>query len=58
MFLCPSLVHTEPARSDLVDQRRPHKREGGRGAGRIKEGVSAICLYIQCSMCEKTGGKI
>lgn len=53
-----SLVHMEPARSDLVDQWRPHKREGGSGAGRIREEAAAICLYIQYSMCEKSRGKI
>ncbi len=46
-----------PARSDLVDQRRPHKREGGTGAGRIREEAAAICLYIQYSMCEKPVGR-
>lgn len=57
-FLSPSsLVHMEPARSDLVDQRRPYKREEGCGAGRIREEAAAICLYIQYTMCEEPVGR-
>ncbi len=40
-----------------MDQRRPHRKGGGSGEGRIREEAAAICLYIQCSMCEKPVGR-
>ncbi len=39
-----------------MDQRRPQWRGGDDGVGGIREEVAAICLYIQCSMCEKPVG--
>lgn len=40
-----SLVNMEPARSDLMDERRPYEREEACGAQRIREEAAAICLY-------------